>query len=43
MREQERDSYHKQLTGAMAKLRGVESAVEGTEQTSEISHYLSRI
>lgn len=29
VRDQERDNYYKQLTGAMAKLRGVEAAVEG--------------
>ncbi|XP_030841188.1 MICOS complex subunit MIC60 [Strongylocentrotus purpuratus] len=29
VRDQERDNYYKQLSGAMAKLRGVEAAVEG--------------
>ncbi|XP_041476698.1 MICOS complex subunit MIC60-like [Lytechinus variegatus] len=29
IRDQERDNYYQQLTGAMAKLKGVEAAVEG--------------
>ncbi|XP_054765713.2 MICOS complex subunit Mic60-like [Lytechinus pictus] len=29
IRDQERDGYYQQLTGAMAKLKGVEAAVEG--------------
>ncbi|XP_071491565.1 MICOS complex subunit MIC60-like [Diadema antillarum] len=29
VRDQERDNYHQQLTGAMAKLRGVEAAIDG--------------
>ena len=34
VRDQERDNYYQQLTGAMAKLKGVEAAVEGNKHAS---------